>query len=48
MALVLSFIVVTAHLSYATHVQTSPGDTAGGIQDSRHNFSSSGVHLQDR
>ncbi len=46
LALVLSFIVVTAHLSYATHVQTDPGDLAGGIQDSRHNFSSSGVHFR--
>jgi hypothetical protein len=46
LALVLSFIVVTAHVSYATHMQTTPGDVAGGIADSRHNFSSSGVHLR--
>jgi hypothetical protein len=46
LALVLSFIVVTAHLSYATHEQTDPGDIAGGIADSRHNFSSSGVHYR--
>ena len=46
LALVLGFVAVTAHVSYATHVQTQPGDIAGGIVDSRHNFSSSGVHYR--
>jgi hypothetical protein len=46
LSLVLGFVAVTAHLSYATHIQTNPGDLAGGIADSRHNFSSSGVHYR--